>query len=70
MKIYDFNLTIRDPFTQTQNGSIERGLAHYLKEELLEKDNQYDCQQCDKKVNAKKGFKVVKLPSILSIQLN
>lgn len=70
MKIYNFNLTVKDDFNNVLNSSVERGLAHYLKEENMERDNQYDCPECDKKSDALKGFKIVKLPRILLIQLN
>ena len=52
------------------HGSIEHALHSYLAPELLEKDNQYECQQCLCKRDATKGFKFVKLPKILCLQLN
>jgi len=70
MKIYNFNLTVKDTMNNLTNSSIEQGLAHYLKEEHMEKDNQYNCPDCDWKTDALKGFKIVKLPKILLIQLN
>jgi ubiquitin C-terminal hydrolase len=42
-KIYNYNLAVKDPFNNISNGSIEKGLAHYLKKEQLVGDNQYAC---------------------------
>jgi len=52
------------------NDSLEKALAHYLSVEKLEGDNQYHCSQCDKKVDATKGFRMVKLPRILCFNFN
>lgn len=45
-------------------------MAHYLHVERLEGDNKYECSQCCKKVDATKGFKLIKLPRILCFNLN
>ncbi|CAN0410558.1 unnamed protein product, partial [Hapterophycus canaliculatus] len=36
---------------------------------VLDGDNQYCCQACDKKVDAVKGLKFERLPYLLSLQL-
>lgn len=43
MKLYNFSLAVRDETGTVYNSSIEWGLAYYLWEEILEKDNKYDC---------------------------
>ena len=35
-------------------GSVEEALDHYVQVELLEDDNQYMCEKCDRKVDAAK----------------
>jgi ubiquitin carboxyl-terminal hydrolase 47 len=45
-------------------------IENYLKPDTLEGDNQYACQDCDKKVDALKGLKLGKCPKILSFSLN
>lgn len=42
----------------------------YLKPEILEKDNQYDCSKCKCKVDAGKGHRFLKLPKVLCLNLN
>ena len=37
------------------NGSIEQALFGYLKPEILEGDNAYQCSGCGNKVTASKG---------------
>ena len=44
-------------------------LENYLKPEILEGDNQYNCDKCNKKVNAEKGLKIIKSPPVLVIHL-
>ena len=45
-------------------------LENFLKPEKLEGENQYQCSQCNKKVNATKGLKILTTPKILTIQLS
>jgi ubiquitin carboxyl-terminal hydrolase 47 len=44
--------------------------TNFLKIEKLEKDNQYFCSKCDKKVDAHKYLKFTKMPQILFLQMN
>ena len=41
----------------------------YVTPELLEKGNQWECSQCEKKVDALKGLKFKELPQLLTLQL-
>ena len=45
-------------------------LENYLKPDVLEGENQYQCSKCEMKVDALKGFRLVKCPKILSLSLN
>ena len=37
-------------------------LENYLKPDILDGDNQYECSDCKKKVDAQKGLKLGKCP--------
>lgn len=52
------------------NSSLEMALENYIKPELLNGDNQYFCEKCNKKKDAEKGIKLTHGPQILSIVLN
>jgi ubiquitin carboxyl-terminal hydrolase 47 len=45
-------------------------IENYIKPEILEGDNQYFCEKCDSKQDAKRGINLLKGPEILSIVLN
>ena len=45
-------------------------LENYIKPEVLDGDNKYNCEICQTKVNAEKGIKLVAGPPILTIALN
>lgn len=67
----DLSLPIRNEFgTGVQNSSVEMALENYIKPEVLEGDNQYNCEICATKVDAEKGIKLVAGPPILTIALN
>lgn len=70
VKFNDISLTIKDDFSNVFNDSLEKALAHYLHIEKLAGDNQYECSQWLKKVDAAKGFKLIKLPKILCFNFN
>jgi len=65
----DWSLTVRNPFEGICNGSVEEALENYLKAEILSGDNQYFCCNCEAKRDAAKGFRITRLPYILSLQL-
>ena len=69
-KFYDLQLPIKNEFEQTTpNGSIEQALFGYLKPEILQGDNAYNCSGCLQKVMASKGSRLERLPKILTLQL-
>jgi ubiquitin carboxyl-terminal hydrolase 47 len=45
-------------------------LENYMRPERLEADNQYQCSQCERRVDAVKGLKIKTLPKILTVQMN
>lgn len=68
-KFFDLQLPVINEFENIKNDSIEKALFNYLHLDTLEGANAYHCPKCDKKVTATKGFKFVKLPKILYLQL-
>lgn len=70
VRFNDISLTIKDEFSNVFNDSLEKALAYYLHTEKLEGDNQYECSQCNQKVDATKGFRLIKLPKILCFNFN
>ena len=65
----DLSLPILNIFENIHNKSLEMAILNFIKQEKLENDNQYQCGNCNKKVNALKYLKFEKLPEILFIQL-
>ena len=53
-----------------QSFSIIDCLTEYLKIEELHSENQYHCEKCNKKCNARRSVSFVSLPPVLQIQLN
>jgi len=49
--------------------SVEEALHKFIQPEVLDKENQYNCEKCAKKVDAIKGLKIEKLPYLLTLQL-
>lgn len=49
-RFLDISLPVRNEFEKIYNSSLEMALTNMLKEEKLEKENQYNCQECNKKV--------------------
>lgn len=69
-KFLDLSLPIRNEFDNIYNTSLEMALLNLIKEEHLEKTNQYFCSQCKKKVDAVKFTRFSKTPDVLFLQLN
>ena len=70
-RFQDLSLPIRNEFgTGVANSSVEMALENYIKPEVLEGDNQYNCELCATKVDAEKGIKLVAGPPVLTIALN
>ena len=65
----DLSLPILNMFENIHNKSLGMALMNFIKPERLEKDNQYFCSKCNKKVDADKYMKFEKFPKILFIQL-
>ena len=66
----DLQIPVRSDFEKIYNTSLEMGFLNYLRQEKLVDTNQYFCSKCEKKVDALKYSKFVKLPQILFLQLN
>ncbi|KYQ92242.1 peptidase C19 family protein [Tieghemostelium lacteum] len=49
--------------------SLQKGLAHFVKSEILDHSNKYKCSKCKKLVKATKQLKIHIAPPILTIQL-
>ncbi|XP_055620915.1 ubiquitin carboxyl-terminal hydrolase 47 [Toxorhynchites rutilus septentrionalis] len=68
-KFLDIPLPVR-PFGSTvAYESIEEALRAFVQPEILEGNNQYHCETCDKKCDAHKGLKFTKFPYILTLHL-
>ncbi|CAM9388074.1 unnamed protein product, partial [Ectocarpus sp. 6 AP-2014] len=65
----DISLVLRPFGSDKTMKSVPESLEYFLKPEVLDGDNQYCCQACDKKVDAVKGLKFERLPYLLSLQL-
>lgn len=67
----DVQLPIKNEFgIGVVNSSVEMALENSLKPEILDGDNQYQCENCAKKQDAEKGMKFGKCPQIMSLSLN
>lgn len=65
----DIPLAIR-PFGSKQAlGSVEHALENFVTAELLDDANQYFCEKCNKKCDARKGLKFLSFPYLLTLQL-
>ena len=62
-KFYELDLNIKGHL------KLSQCLKEFLKEELLEKDNQYFCSTCQRKQNASRSIRLRKLPRVLNLQL-
>ncbi|XP_035708666.1 ubiquitin carboxyl-terminal hydrolase 47 isoform X2 [Folsomia candida] len=63
-------LPIRKPNRkQLDEPTLEEALRIFTIPELLDGNNQYRCEKCDKPVDAHKGYLFKKLPCIFSVQL-
>ena len=64
-------MPIKNEFgTGVVNSSLEMAIENYLKPDVLDGDNQYQCSGCNKKADALKGLKLTKCPQIMSFSLN
>lgn len=68
-KFLDVPLVIR-PFGENRIlHSVHEALSKFVQSEILEGENAYMCDRCQKKVTAKKGLKFLKFPYLLALQL-
>ncbi|XP_065074039.1 ubiquitin carboxyl-terminal hydrolase 47 isoform X2 [Ochlerotatus camptorhynchus] len=68
-KFLDIPLPVR-PFNSTvAYENIEDALRAFVHPEILNGNNQYHCETCDKKCDAHKGLKFTKFPYILTLHL-
>lgn len=65
----DINLTVRQFGQQESIKSVEEGLKNFYEQEPLEGANQYQCDKCNKKCDAEKGYSCVTVPYILFLNL-
>jgi ubiquitin carboxyl-terminal hydrolase 48 len=54
----------------TDKMTLEESLSNFLSFELLMNENKYQCQRCNKKVNATRCSKITFLPKTLNIVIN
>uniref|UniRef100_A0A8C3A865 Ubiquitin carboxyl-terminal hydrolase 47 n=1 Tax=Cyclopterus lumpus TaxID=8103 RepID=A0A8C3A865_CYCLU len=65
----DIPLVIR-PFGASQAyGSVEEALQAFIQPETLDGPNQYYCERCNKKCDARKGLRFLHFPYLLTLQL-
>nr|XP_055070007.1 ubiquitin carboxyl-terminal hydrolase 47 isoform X2 [Misgurnus anguillicaudatus] len=65
----DIPLVIR-PFGASQvYGSVEEALQAFVQPETLDGPNQYFCERCRKKCDARKGLRFLHFPYLLTLQL-
>lgn len=48
---------------------IRKGMLHFLKEEVLEGENSYKCDRCNRKVKATKKYSLQTAPNVLVVNL-
>ncbi|XP_055385651.1 ubiquitin carboxyl-terminal hydrolase 47 [Condylostylus longicornis] len=65
----DIPLPVRPFGSVVAYGSIEEALRAFVQPEILDGNNQYFCEKCNKKCDAHKGLKFKKFPYILTLHL-
>nr|CAB3267563.1 ubiquitin carboxyl-terminal hydrolase 47-like [Phallusia mammillata] len=65
----DVPITIRPFGSSTSYKSVMEGLNAFVEPETLDESNQYFCEKCAKKCDAKKGLKFITFPYLLTLQL-
>lgn len=68
-KFLDIPLPVRPFGSNVAYENIEDALRAFVQPEILEGNNQYHCETCDKKCDAHKGLKFTKFPYILTLHL-
>ncbi|XP_045462425.1 ubiquitin carboxyl-terminal hydrolase 47 isoform X2 [Harmonia axyridis] len=65
----DIPLPVRPFGSQVAYNSVEEALRAFVQPEILDGNNQYFCEKCNKKCNAHKGLKFTKFPYLLTLHL-
>lgn len=65
----DIQLPIRPFGSNVSFKDIMESLNAFITPEILDGNNQYHCEKCNKKCNAHKGLKITRIPYILMLQL-
>ncbi|KAG8438305.1 hypothetical protein GDO86_008837 [Hymenochirus boettgeri] len=65
----DIPLVIRPYGSNTAFGSVEEALHAFIQPETLDGANQYFCERCKKKCDARKGLRFLHFPYLLTLQL-
>ncbi|CAH2325585.1 ubiquitin carboxyl-terminal hydrolase 47 isoform X1 [Pelobates cultripes] len=65
----DIPLVIRPYGCSTAFGSVEEALHAFVQPETLDGPNQYFCERCKKKCDARKGLRFLHFPYLLTLQL-
>lgn len=68
-KFLDIPLPVRPFGSAVAYENIEDALRAFVQPEILEGNNQYHCETCNKKCDAHKGLKFTKFPYILTLHL-
>ncbi|XP_044748604.1 ubiquitin carboxyl-terminal hydrolase 47 isoform X2 [Coccinella septempunctata] len=68
-KFLDIPLPVRPFGSQVAYNSVEEALRAFVQPEILDGNNQYFCEKCNKKCNAHKGLKFTKFPYLLTLHL-
>ena len=62
-------MAIKNTHEKVYNPSLELSLQRYVKPEMLDENNLYDCNYCQSKVRAQRGVKFIKSPKLLNLVL-
>lgn len=65
----DIPLPVRPYGSTIAYSSIEEAMQAFVTPEILDGNNQYYCENCNKKCNAHKGLKFSKFPYLLTLHL-
>ncbi|XP_053576238.1 ubiquitin carboxyl-terminal hydrolase 47 isoform X2 [Bombina bombina] len=65
----DIPLVIMPYGSNTAFGSVEEALHAFIQPEILDGPNQYYCERCKKKCDARKGLRFLHFPYLLTLQL-
>uniref|UniRef100_A0A915LRC9 USP domain-containing protein n=2 Tax=Meloidogyne TaxID=189290 RepID=A0A915LRC9_MELJA len=65
----DLPLSVKEFGAVSSYKSVEEALDAFIKPEILNENNQYDCSKCCSKQDAEKGLRITEFPYLLTIQL-